>query len=340
VAQRYEELWHEVELADRLGFDYAFSVEHHFSPEESWMPSPTIFCTGAGLRTRWIRVGVLGYVPPLYNPIRVAEEVAALDHVLRGRLDVGLASGVTPDFFRPYGADFAERKSLTRECIDLLRTALTSDGPFDFEGPAHRFENVTLSFRPFQRPHPPLWVPTADRNFLRYLAEIGAHTASTMIVPRRALKVVYRHYVNWWRAAGHPGAPNIGYWTLVYVAPTDAEARSRGIPHIIHALTKTLRYGQNDPLRAGTPAARSSELSTAMILDGCADPDFLLEKNLVFVGSPQTVTRQIREAAEEGWFNTLLAELNMTTMSKGELESSVELFTSEVVPALRSYEPY
>jgi alkanesulfonate monooxygenase SsuD/methylene tetrahydromethanopterin reductase-like flavin-dependent oxidoreductase (luciferase family) len=339
-AQRFCQLWDEIELAEDLGFDYAFSVEHHFTPHESWMPSPAVFCTGAALRTSRIRVGPMGYVAPLHHPLRIAEEVATLDQLLGGRLEVGLAAGVTPEFFRPYGVDFGLRRELTRECIELLRLALAADGPFDISAPRNEVAEVNLSFRGVQRPYPPLWVPTTNRATLRYLAMIGAHTSTTMLLPRSALGVLYRHYVDWWRAAGHGDGPNIGYWTLVHVAETDEEAISRAFPHVVHTLTKTLGYGQADAGRARPSAVQQSGLSTADILQHAGDVGFLRQHNLVFVGSPDTVASQIRQAAREGCFNTVLAELNFGFLDEREIRSSASLFAHEVMPALRGYQPY
>ena len=339
-AQRFAELWDEVELAEETGFDYAFSVEHHYNPKESWMPSPAIFCAAVALRTERIRFGPMGYVPSLYHPLRIAEEVATLDQMSGGRLDVGLAAGVTPDFFGAYGADFERRKERTNEAVDLLRTAMAANGPITFEGPAHRFADTTLSFGGVQRPHPPIWVPTTNPATLRHLAEIGAHTSTTMLLPRAALGTVYRHYVDWWRAAGHSGGPDIGYWTLVHVAETDQEAMERAFPQIVHTLTKTLGYGPGENTRAGGSVACRSGLSTADILEHADDSDFLRRHRLVFVGSPETVAGQIRDAAAEGCFNTLLGELNFGWLSPAELRRSASLFGTEVMPALRDYTPY
>jgi alkanesulfonate monooxygenase SsuD/methylene tetrahydromethanopterin reductase-like flavin-dependent oxidoreductase (luciferase family) len=337
-AQRFSELWAEVELAEETGFDYVFSVEHHFTPQESWMPSPAIFCAGAALRTERIRIGPMGYVPPLYHPLRIAEEVATLDHVSSGRLDVGLASGVTADFFGPYGADFDRRKEQTFESIDLIRTALAGDGPIDFTGPAHQIRDTTLSFGGYQKPHPPLWVPTTNRATLRHLAAIGAHTSATMLLPRAALGLVYRHYLRWWSEAGHPGRPNIGYWTLVHVAETDQQA-SRAYPQVVHTLTKTLGYGRGENPRSRGSVVNQSGLSTADILEHADDIEFLRRHRLVFAGSPATVAQQIREAAAEGCFNTLLGEFNFGWLTPEEVQRSTRLFGDEVMPALRDYDP-
>jgi alkanesulfonate monooxygenase SsuD/methylene tetrahydromethanopterin reductase-like flavin-dependent oxidoreductase (luciferase family) len=92
--QRYEELWRELELCDQLGFDYSFCVEHHFRPDESWMSSPSLYAVGAGARTRRMRVGPMGYIVPLYHPLRLAEEIAIVDQMLGGRLELGLVPGI------------------------------------------------------------------------------------------------------------------------------------------------------------------------------------------------------------------------------------------------------
>jgi alkanesulfonate monooxygenase SsuD/methylene tetrahydromethanopterin reductase-like flavin-dependent oxidoreductase (luciferase family) len=338
VGRRYERLWQEIEAADRLGFDYAFSVDHHCTPHESWMPSPAVFCTGASLRTERIRVGPMGWVPSLRHPLHIVEEVATLDQLLDGRLEIGLASGVSPQPFIPFGADFDGRKASTTECADLLRIALAADGAFDFTGPVHELRDITLSFGARQRPHPPLWIPTTDRRMLRYLAEIGGHTGSTMIVPRAALALVYRHYVSWYRRGGHPDTPNIGYWSLVHVADTDAKAEARAAAHVTRTFTETLGYGQ--VRRSADQAAPGSGLSTADILRGSADFGFLLDHNLIFVGSPLTVAERLKAAAQEGHFNTLFGEFAFGRMTASHVDESVELFARDVIPLLAAFSPY
>src|ERR1700730_1537718 len=82
---RYEQLWRELALCDDLGFDHSFCVEHHFRPDESWMSSPSLYAVGAGARTRRMRIGPMGYIVPLYHPLRLAEEIAIVDQMLGGR---------------------------------------------------------------------------------------------------------------------------------------------------------------------------------------------------------------------------------------------------------------
>ena len=100
--ERYNQLWREIELCDKLKFDYAFCVEHHFRPDESLMSSPSLFATGAGLKTKNLRIGPMGYIVPLYNPLRLVEEIAIIDQMLEGRLELGLVPGVNPLYFEPF----------------------------------------------------------------------------------------------------------------------------------------------------------------------------------------------------------------------------------------------
>jgi len=135
AAARYEQLWRELAACDELGFDFGFTVEHHFNPNESWMPSPSIYCAGAAARTRRMRHGPMGFVAPLYDPLRIAEDAAVLDNILNGRLELGLVAGIVPDFFGPYRADFKNRRALTHEALTFVKQALASEAAFNFDGP-------------------------------------------------------------------------------------------------------------------------------------------------------------------------------------------------------------
>ncbi|MFD6326272.1 hypothetical protein ACFWOL_26175 [Streptomyces sp. NPDC058442] len=153
---------------------------------------------------------------------------------------------------------------------------------------------MELSFGARQRPHPPLWIPTTDRNTLRYLARTGGHTSSTMIVPRAAEQVTGT-FVN------------------------------------------TLRYGSVK--RSGTPAAPASRLSAPDILAGSGDFRFLMDQNLVLVGSPRTVAERIRAAASEGFFNTVLGKFTFGDIAGAESIASMELFSREVMPLPAGFTP-
>ena len=173
AVDRYDQLWRELELADEVNFDFGFASVHHFS---RLRPTSTMYCTGAAARTRRLRLGPMGYSVPLYDPIRIVEEVALLDSVTHGRLEVGLTVGVTPEEFRIYGGDWENRHAIATGAMFLLKKAFTSEKPFDFDGPFHHYKAVPLCVEPVQRPHPPIWLISLSPEQLKMAAQEGAHT--------------------------------------------------------------------------------------------------------------------------------------------------------------------
>ena len=350
AAERYDQLWRELELADQLGFEYGFAVEHHFLPHESWMTSPTVYCTGAAHHTKNMRLGPMGYIVPLYDPVRILEETAVLDNVLHGRLEIGMVSGIVPEYFSHYSHYrqpreyvFQHRRQLTNELVPLIKKAFAADGPFSFSGPFHDLQEVHLSVKPLQKPHPPMWIQSRDPDTLRTLALEGVHTGYLLFFPREEAEARYREYIRLWQEAGHEGKPNIGYWTLVYVDETDELAVQKAAPQINHAFGQVFGVGDGgfaDAKRLIANYELRGEWGAAEIARNMTNVEWLLERNLVFVGSPETVIRQIREAATEGIFNTVMAELNLGWLSERDLMRSIRLFGERVIPALKDFEPY
>ena len=343
AAARYEQLWRELSACDELGFDFGFCVEHHFNPNESWMPSPSIYSAAAAMRTRRLRIGTMGYIAPLYDPLRIAEDAAVLDNVLNGRLELGLVSGIVPDFFGPYNADFQNRRANTHEALAIIKEALSSDGAFSFAGETRQYQDVTLGVKPLQMPHPPIWMHSRDAGTLALLAREGVHTGYLFLVPRADVAPRYREYLRLWQAAGHPHKPNIGYWILVYVDETDAKAVANAKPLFEHCFTHvfgTRADGGIGYKRLAENHAKRGDPGGAEIALHAIDVDYLRQRNLAFVGSPKTVIEQIKQAASEGVFNTVMGEFNIGNIAEADLMRSIDLFGKEVVPALRDFEPY
>ena len=194
-----------------------------------------------------------------------------------------------------------------------------------------------------QKPHPPLWMQSRDPETLEMLAKEGVSTGYLLFMPRQDVAPRYREYLRLWGEAGHAQKPNIGYWTLVHVDETDAKAVATATPHIIHAFTQVFGFGDTGGINQWELAenyVKRGEPGAAEIARNMTNVDYLLERNVVFVGSPETVAKRVREAAEEGLFNTLLCEFNLGSMSEDEVMRSIRLFGTEVIPALRGVEPY
>jgi len=336
--QRYEQLWRELQLCDSLGFDFGFAVEHHFCPDESWMSAPSIYVTAAAARTRNIRLGAMGHIIPLHHPVRLAEEIALTDQITGGRLEVGLVPGVVPDYFPPFGADFKTKREATMEYVAFLRAAYT-DGPnFTFEGKFHHAERVKLSINPLQRPHPPLWLETRQPQTLEFCAREGINTGYFLLDRRADVAPRFRTYVENWTAAGWQQKPNIAYTTVVYVDRTDNEALDKALDMAGTAYRGFFR-GTKTPAelkaRQDIMAATWGEISYHLL-----DKDYLLENELILIGSPETVAKKLRAWAAEGMFNTFAGEFNFGNLQEDDLMRSIQLFGTEVIPQLRDFEPY
>jgi alkanesulfonate monooxygenase SsuD/methylene tetrahydromethanopterin reductase-like flavin-dependent oxidoreductase (luciferase family) len=343
---RYEELWRELELCDALGFDYSFCVEHHFRPDESWMSSPSLYAVGAGLRTKRLRIGPMGYIVPLYHPLRLAEEIAIVDQMLGGRMELGLVPGINPDYFRPFGLDYGQRKSPTLEFVDYLRAAFGDTQPFSFHGADFHTDNAQISVPPVQRPHPPLWMMSRDPRTLEFCATNAINPGYFLVYPRADAAPRYRTFLADWQAAGHARKPQIAYCTVIYVDETDEKARETALfraGRAYEGFLKPAKPGETFEGRAHEHAKMfvgRGEPGASEIMQHLFDADYLFKNDLIFIGSPQTVAAKIKAAAESGLFNVFMGEFNFADLPQADLLRSIRLFGEQVMPALRGYEPF
>jgi alkanesulfonate monooxygenase SsuD/methylene tetrahydromethanopterin reductase-like flavin-dependent oxidoreductase (luciferase family) len=344
--QRYEQLWRELELCDQIGFDYAFCVEHHFRPDESWMSSPALYAVAGNARTKRLRVGAMGFVVPLHHPLRLAEEIAIVDQMSGGRFECGLVPGISPGYFTPFGIDYNFRKSPTFEFVNYLRAAYGDKQPFSFHGDNHKTDSALLAVQPVQKPHPPLWMMSRDPATLEFCAQNGVNTGYFISVPRHEAAPRYRKYLSDWTKAGHGRKPNIGYSTVVYVDETDQKALDVALVRASRAYEGLLPLagpGETFEDRLAKQKARfeaRGELGAAKIMSSMFDPQFILDNELAFIGSPRTVAEKLRKASEVGMFNTFLGEFNFADLPQADLLRSIRLFGEKVMPQLRGYEPF
>ena len=338
--QRCEQLWRELELCDELGFEYGFIADLHF---ESALVSIPVFCTAGAARTRNIRLGPMGYCAAYHDPITLVEESAVLDNVLNGRYEIGLVTGNREDHYQIYNADWPNRNKRAVEAVQLFKSAFASEGPFSFEGPFHQYKDIEFQIKPVQKPRPPIWWTSRQPDMLQFMAREGVNTASSLFNPRKTSGSYVKEYLRTWEQAGHQHKPNVGYLTQVYVDETDEIAMQKAAEHLLY--TYNLVYFGGDP-QAAAPYSNTSfyekrgDLGSAEISANILNTDFLFDRNLVFVGSPETVTKQVKAAAKEGLINTIMCEFNIGAIEEEDLMRSIRLFGTQVIPALKGFEPY
>ena len=185
-----------------------------------------------------------------------------------------------------------------------------------------------------------------DPPTLEFCAANGVNTGYFISFPRHEAGPRYRTFLADWAKAGHPHEPNIGYSTVVYVDETDQKALDVALFRASRAYEGLLPLGEpgeSFESRLSKQMARFTargEPGAGKIMSNIFDPQDILDNQLVFVGSPQTVTEQLRKAAETGLFNTFMGEFNFADLPEDDLLRSIRLFGEQVMPALRGYEPF
>jgi luciferase family oxidoreductase group 1 len=190
--------------AEPLGYHSVWIAEHHFD-DYGLCPAPPVLAAYLAARTSRLRLGMGVSLLPLHHPVDLAEQLAVLDVVSRGRLDVGLGRGGTLQDYRTFGADRAESRARVEEGVALLQRCWAGE-PFDFAGRFHRAERLHVRPRPLQRPHPPLFVAANSEDSVRSAARLGLPTLSSFFVSVDELRARRRVYREEARAAGHDDA--------------------------------------------------------------------------------------------------------------------------------------
>jgi alkanesulfonate monooxygenase SsuD/methylene tetrahydromethanopterin reductase-like flavin-dependent oxidoreductase (luciferase family) len=171
----YQEALEQIELADRIGFDYVFEVEHHFLEEYSHSPAPEVFLAAASQRTRDIRLGHgIVLTPPPYNhPARVAERIAALDLVSNGRVEFGTGESSSEMELGGFLVDRDEKKAMWEEATREVCRMMTETPYPGYQGQYFTMPARNVVPKPVQRPHPPLWLAASRRETAMVAGRLG-----------------------------------------------------------------------------------------------------------------------------------------------------------------------
>jgi alkanesulfonate monooxygenase SsuD/methylene tetrahydromethanopterin reductase-like flavin-dependent oxidoreductase (luciferase family) len=266
--------------------------------------------------------------------------------MLGGRMELGLVPGINPDYFRPFGLDYGQRKSPTLEFVDYLRAAFGDTQPFSFHGQEFHTDGAEISVQPLQRPYPPLWMMSRDPQTLEFCAKNAINPGYFLIYPRADAAPRYRKFLADWKEAGWPKKPNIAYCSIVYVDDTDEKAIENALFRASRAyegFLKPAQPGETFEQRAREHAKSfigRGEPGASEIMQHLFDAEYLFKHGLVFIGSPETVSGKIRAAAAAGVFNVFMGEFNFSDLPERDLLRSIRLFGEKVIPALREYEPF
>ncbi len=229
----FQDALDQVELADRLGFDNVWEVEHHFLEEYSHSSAPEIFLAACSQRTKQIRLGHgIVLMPPGYNhPARVAERIATLDLVSNGRVEWGTGESSALAELGGYGVPLAEKRNAWREAVEQCANMMAMDPYPGFQGEFFSMPSRNVVPKPVQRPHPPLWVACSNRETIKLAARLGIGALTFAFVdPSEAKQWVddyYRIFKEECVPIGHAVNPNICMVSSFGIHQDAATARAR-----------------------------------------------------------------------------------------------------------------
>lgn len=325
----------QIELADQLGYDYAWEVEHHFLEEYSHSSAPGVFLGAASQRTKNIRLGH-GVIQLTTNqPHRVAEKVATLDLLSGGRVELGMGEGAGPAELHPFGIQVRSKRDRWEEAVRAIVPMFTETA-WEFHGEYFDFPARNVVPKPYQKPHPPLWVACSN---IQTIADAGAWGMGALgfsfVSPDAAQAWVHRYYNTLLhkprRLGTYPANPNIAIVNGFMCAETDAEAleKAAGWTFFIFALSYYGRKGVDAPgqgdLWEAYQAWRATDKAKAALKNG-------------LIGSPETIRKRLRQF-EAAHLDQVILLNQAGKTSHEDICSSLKLFAEEVMPEFHERQP-
>jgi alkanesulfonate monooxygenase SsuD/methylene tetrahydromethanopterin reductase-like flavin-dependent oxidoreductase (luciferase family) len=318
----------QIELADELGYDYAWEVEHHFLEEYSHSSAPEVFLGAASQRTQNIRLGH-GIIQLTTNhPHRVAERVATLDLLSNGRVEFGMGEGGGPTELHPFNVRVRDKRDRWEEAVQAILPMFTETA-WEFHGEYYDFPARNVIPKPYQKPHPPLWVACSNINTIGQAGEWGMGALGFSFVSPDAAKAwVNKYYNNFLhhpkRLTDYQSNPNIAMVNGFMCAETDEEAieKASGWTFFIFALSYYGRKGMDSPgqsdLWGHYQEWRKSDKAKEALRNG-------------LIGSPETIRKRLR-LFEDAHVDQLILLNQAGKTSHQDICDSLKMFAEEVMP--------
>ena len=353
AAEMLDNLRQQTVLAEELGFEAMWLGEHHFGPYGIGdLPNPILLGADLAARTSRIRIGQMANIAPWWHPIRLAEDLAILDNLTEGRIEVGFGRGIWPYEGPQFHANAdprhdAKNRELFRETIEVVRK-IWSDEYFSHQGENYSFpadntvfshpsyppdpawqdgERVTrlrVTPRPYQKPHPPLWMTVSTDRSVATAAELGLKACYWQPPPLRIRQRMELYAETRSKLEGRPFSlgEDQAVMRSTYVASSMEEARRDAEAGIMSG------FIFNDPFRGRQVFTNpGEELNDDVRLDW----DFL-EPRTLLVGSPDHVVEKIQELREVCSLECLLVEFAHGGIPQRKILRNLENFATRVMP--------
>src|ERR671922_632327 len=348
----------QIELADRIGIDYVWEVEHHFLEEYSHSSAPEVFLAAASQRTRNIRLGhgIVQTPPAVNHPARVAERVATLDLVSGGRVEFGTGEGSSQMELGAFGVDREQKHAQWEESLDAITRMLVEEPFAGYDGRWISMPPRNVVPKPKQRPHPPLWVACSRRETILTAAELGLGALSFAFVePEDAREWVSSYYdllaSDRCVPAGFAVNPNVAVVLPMLCHRDEATAIERGIDgaHFFgFSLAYYYAFGDHRPGRSSIWrefSERRGEVGFAREIVTADDAPLgvrLLQEGLGSlrgaIGTPAQIADLI-ERYEAAGVDQLIFVSQAGANRHEHICESLELFAADVLPRFAERAP-
>jgi len=340
----FHEALEQIVLADRLGIDYAWEVEHHFLDEYSHSSAPEVFLAAAAGRTRRIRLGhgIRQVIPNYNHPARTAECLATLDLLSDGRVDFGFGEGATRLELHGFDIPAKEKRAMAIEAAEQIANMMVLDPYPGFEGRSFSMPCRNVLPKPLQKPHPPMWMACTNRDTIKVAASLGVGALAFSFVDPDDARHWSRIYYDIIRSEGcvpigHSVNANIAMVSSFSLHRDRAEAIRRGqegfefFGYALNALVahdtrpgRTRLWQEFQELRGD----RTERLVEAV--DRGAPGE-----HAPGIGTPEDFRNHLRSFQEAGVDQIILMQQAGRNRHEHICES-LELFAAEVLPEFRA----
>ncbi|HAA94799.1 MAG TPA: hypothetical protein DCE26_03810 [Dehalococcoidia bacterium] len=342
--EAFDEAFAMADAAENGGLDGVWLAERHFAAPRapldamgagipSVVSAPLIISTAIVARTERLRVGVAVNVLPLSHPVRMAEEIATLDQISKGRVDFGVGRSGFMRAYEGYDIPYGESRERFQENLEIILAAWTNER-FSYNGKNYTFNDVCVIPKPYQDPHPPLRMAATTKETFPQVGKLGYPIfVGLRGLDRPDLVKLLDEYRKAWKEAGHAGNGDVFLRIPIYVGKTQEQAYSEAEESTMRSYH---RMAQNFALSASGAGAVASE-DRAQRGERLAEVTYeeLIRDRLAY-GDPQSVVSQLKDISEELGLSGIVAETNVGGLIPREkVAASINLFCNEVVPALR-----
>ena len=316
----YQELLDQIVRAEELGYDNVWLAEHHFT-EDGYNPSPLPTAAAIAARTSRIRIGTYILLMPFQHPVRVAEDTTCIDIWSNGRFDLGVGQGYAANEFHSLSIPRQERSARLAEGVELVRRLWTED-KVTFDGRFTQVKDLTLSPKPVQQPHIPLWIGARADKAIQRVARLGCHLMATLGPDPAPL------YIKTLQEHGYePANFNIGQIRLVYVAESEDQAWDDIQEHIHNSMEY---YGKIMAEANDVPG--DDQMWRFKDARELRDSGF---GKAAMIGTPDKVARRLEHFCQNYQCTHFVFGAQLPGFDPQKVTRSLELFAKEIMPSFR-----